>query len=321
MLSFRMFLTEARSGLPHITNLKPHEVLNLASDGYIRAHNITEKTDGQSFTFGHDEHGFFTQHTGTNERMRGPEHYMQHAQQRAEKTGKPLEQYTTSATAFGHIHNILANNQAFQDHLRNQFNKTGKEVVVKGEMFYKPWSKEGDKPGERRFVGTSYDTSHMGNTGKIVIHSQLSENQGHDLEHFKKHLSNNEINFDDDKIQHRKMNIDVRDEINGIRNLNHELLSARTTKANKEAKEAEKTKYDSHLQSISKKVDDAFGKSGISPKWGSGSEGFVIHPPESHPEAPRVKVTSSSFREFKAQQKLDPNYKEKLFTKTNNENV
>ena len=103
--------------------------------------------------------------------------------------------------------------------------------------------------------------------------------------------------------------------------MNHELLSARTTKANKEAKEAEKAKYDSHLQSISKKVDDAFGKSGISPKWGSGSEGFVLHPSESHPEAPRVKVTSGAFREFKAQQKLDPNYKEKLFTRPNNENV
>jgi len=299
-ITFKQFIAEAsiRQGLPHITSMDHHQFGALVHDGKVHLHDMTEKTDGQTHKFGYDEHGFYTQSSGSgSEKMRKPEDYQERARRRAEETGKPLD--LTAASAFGHIHKILHGNQKLQDHLKDKYKKSGKEVSVRGESFYRPWGREGDKPGEVKFVGTSYDTSHMGKVGKYVIHSKLPENQDHDVEHFKKHLSNEDINFDDDKIDHKAGHVDVSKETEGLRHIDNELLSSRTTKTNKERKEEEQRKLQVIKDKVSSKVDEHIKKQGLRPRWGSGSEGIVIHPSKHNPSAPRFKVTSDAFRSYK----------------------
>lgn len=301
MLRFKGFLiTESiRQGLPHITTMTRDQVDNLTKDGKVHINNVTEKTDGQTMVIGHDENGFYTQSSGSgNEKMRSPEDYAVRAKRRAEETGKPFD--PTASTAFGNIHKNLQANSALTKHLKDTYEKNGQEVKVRGESFYKPWGRPSETPGEIKFVGTSYDPSHMAKLGKFVIHSQLPENKEHDLEHFKNNLSDENINFDDDKIEHPKASLDVSDERKEFDGLNHELLKARTSKSNKEAKEAENVKLAAIKQRISDKVDSHMRANNIKPKWGTGTEGAVIHPPEENPDAPRFKVTSDTFRNYKA---------------------
>lgn len=301
MITFKQYLTEAsiRQGLPHITTMDHDQFHRLTKGGKVHVNDVTEKTDGQSFKFGHDEHGFYTQSTGSGvEKMRKPEDYEHRARKRAEATGKPVD--LTAPKAFGHVHRVLAANSKLQEHLKNEHKKSGKEVAVRGESFYRPWGKPSEHKGEVKFVATSYDTSHMGHTGKIVIHSRLPENQHHDLEHFKKHLSDEHINFDDDKIQHPKGHVDVSDERKRFEGLNHELLNSRTTPKNKEAKAAENAKFDEIKKSASDKVDAHVKSLGLRPKWGHGSEGAVVHPSSKNKDAPRFKVTSDAFRAYRA---------------------
>ena len=303
MLTFNeyvKYICEAgiRQGLPHITTMDHDQFQNLIKTDKVHINHVTEKTDGQSFKFGHDDQGFYTQSTGTgDEKMRGPEGYEARARARAEKTGKPLD--LSASNAFGHIHNLLASNKKLQSHLKKEYKAKG-EVTVRGETFYKPWGRVSEVPGEIKFVGTSYDPTHMGKVGKIVIHSQLPENKGHDLELFKNQLSDENINFDDDVVEHTPAHIDVQKEHNEFKKLDHGLLTARTTKTNKEAKLAEVARLDAIKQKVSAKVDKHVKSMGVSPKWGSGTEGLVIHPSEENPDAPRFKVTSDSFRAYRA---------------------
>lgn len=303
MLGFKSFLSlneaSIRQGLPHISTMSHEQFHNLTKGGKIHIDDVTEKTDGQTMKFGHDEHGFYTQSSGSgNEKMRHPEDYANRAKRRSEETGKPFD--PTSSNAFGHIHKTLQQNKPLQNHLKSHYDKTGKEVEVRGESFYKPWGKPSETPGEIKFVGTSYDPSHMAKVGKFVIHSRLPENQNHDLDHFKSNLSDENINFDDDKIEHKPSKIDVSNERKDFDNLNHSLLQSRTTKSNKEAKEAELAKFATIKQRASEKVDAHMKSQNIKPKWGSGTEGAVIHPSTNNPDAPRFKVTSDAFRAYKA---------------------
>lgn len=301
MLTLKGFiLSESiRQGLPHITTMDHEQFHNLTKAGKIHFDDVTEKTDGQTMMMGHDEHGFYTQSSGSgNEKMRTAEDYENRAKRRAQDTGKPLD--LTAPKAFGHIHKILHSNKKLQSYLSSQHKKTGEEVKVRGESFYKPWGRPSDtKKGEVKFVGTSYDPSHMAKVGKFVLHSKLPENAHHDPEQFKK-LSDEHINFDDDIIKHKGGHVDVSSEHKEFSNLNHELIKARTTKTNKEAKEAEIEKFNAIKQKVSAKVDDHVKNLGITPKWGSGTEGAVIHPSKKNPQAPRFKVTSEAFRKYKA---------------------
>lgn len=316
MLRFKTFLNEntslivesIRQGLPHIHSMTHEQFGNLTKGGKVHIHDVTEKTDGMTHQFGHDEHGFYTQSSGSgSEKMRNPEDFHKRAKRRAEETGKPYD--PTAANAFAHIHKTLQDNKPLQHHLKAEYHRTGQEVKVKGEAFYKPLSRPSEEhPGEIKFVGTSYHPAHMGTVGKYVIHSKLPENQGHDIEHFKKHLSNSAMNFDDDKIENKPSHLDVKDEHEKFKKLDHELIKSRTTKANKEAKEKEVAKFEKIKNSVSKKVDDHIATKNIENKWGSQSEGLVVHPSEKNPEAPRFKVTSKSFRSYKA----DPSNKEKF---------
>jgi len=312
MKSFITFIVESiRQGLPHITKMTRDQFAGLTQDGKVHVNKITEKTDGMTHMMGHDEHGFYTQSSGSgNEKMRSAQDFVDRATRRSQETGKPLD--LTAAHAFGHIHSILQANKGLQDHLRSQYEKSGEEVKIRGEAFYKPLSTPSETtPGEIKFVGTSYDPSHMGSVGSYIIHSQLPENHHVNLEHFKSHLSTPEMNFDDDVIKHTPAHIDVSNEVKEYHGLNHELLAARTSPKNKEAKEAENAKFDAIKQKVSDKVDAHVKSAGLTPKWGSGSEGIVVHPSSENSQAPRFKVTSDTFRAYKANPENAANFKKR----------
>jgi hypothetical protein len=309
MMTLKQFflLESIRQGLSHIHTMTHEQFGNLIADKKIHIHHVTEKTDGATHKFGYDEHGFYSQSSGSGaEKMRSKQDYETRAKRRAAETGKPLD--FTASTAFGHVHEILQKNSHLQSYLKRKAIKSGGETSVKGELFHKGLSRPSeDKRGEIKFVGTSYDPSHMGHTGKIVIHSKLPENQGHDTEHFKRELSNEHINFDDDIVKHKPSHVDVGDEHKEFHHLNHELLNSRTTPKNKADKEAETKKFEAIKKKVSEKVDHHISKMGLKPKWGSGTEGVVVHP-RAGSRAPRFKVTSASFREYKS----DPSNSEKF---------
>ena len=306
MISFSEFsqelvLESIRAGLPHVTTMSHEQTGNLLKGGKVYLTNMTEKTDGMNMKFGHDENGFYTQSTGSgNEKMRSPEDYENRARARSEATGKPLD--LTASNAFRDIHSNLASNKALRRHLEREFKRTGKEVAVHGEIFYKKFGRPSGNGNEVKFVGTSYDPSHMGKVGKFVIHSKLPVNSEHDTEHFKNNLSDENINFDDDKILHPKKVIDVSDEERDYNGLNHDLIRSRTTKSNKEAKTLELAKMAAIQKRANDKISSSVNEMKLKPKWGSGTEGAVVHPSERNPDAPRYKITSAEFQKFKAEQ-------------------
>ena len=312
MKRFKSFLNEAsiRQGLPHLystptpaggqtPSLSTDQFRNLVKNGKIHINHITEKTDGQTFKFGHDEHGFYTQHSGSgDERIRTPEGHIERAQRRAKETGK--EYNPVGPEAMAQFHAALQNNHKLQQHLKNEYERTGKEVVIRGEAFNKALAQPGDKDDEVKFVHTSYSTKGMGKQGSFIIHSKLPENLGHDTEHFKKNLSDSNIKFDDDKIEHRPGHVDVSDEEHEFNNLNHELINSRTTPKNKAAKMAELEKFNQIKTKVHNKVSNHLKNLGIKNKWGSGTEGLVVHPSAENPDAPRFKAINPAFKEAKA---------------------
>lgn len=309
-LQHKQLISEGvRQGLPHITTMNHDQFSNLVGGGKVHINKVTEKTDGIPHEFGYDEKGFYTRSKGTGEeKVRSPEQYHDLAKKKAE--GGRSVYNPDKANTFGHIHSTLANNSALQKHLRTHQEKKGGDVRIKGEMFYKPLSQPSDtQKGERKFVATSYRTDHMGSIGKFVIHSELPENKDHDVEHFKNNLSSKELNFDHDKVDHRKGSVDVSREAGKLKSVNRDLLSARTTKSNKAAKTAEIAKFDKIKNAVSNKIDKHVSGSNIKPKWGSETEGFVVHPTKENPNAPRFKVTSESQRQKMLAQKQDPTKK------------
>lgn len=304
MIKFSQFIVEKsiRQGLPHVKDMDVHQFKALTKTKKVHIADTTEKTDGMTHMMGHDEHGFYTQGSGSgSEKMRQPADYHERAMRRAKETGKPYD--PTAANAFAHVHHLLQTNKGLQQHLADTHKKTGQEVKVRGEVFYKPLARPSEEhKGEVKFVGTSYSPHHMGKVGKYVLHTKLPENQGHDPEVFKKH-STPDLNFDDDKVEHKPVHIPVEKEHEQFHSLNHELLTSRTTPKNKAAKMGELAKFQKIKNSVSKKIDKHVSSVGVSPKWGSGSEGLVVHPSSHNPEAPRFKVTSDTFRKFKADTK------------------
>jgi hypothetical protein len=303
MLTFLDYLVEKsiRQGLPHVKDMDHSQFASLIKTKKVHVADVTEKTDGMTHQMGHDEHGFYTQSSGSgSEKMRKPEDYHERAQRRAKETGKPYD--PTAANAFAHVHQILQNNKGLQAHLAAKFKASGKETKIKGEVFYKPMARPSEKPGEVKFVGTSYDPSHMGSVGKYVVHTKLPDNKEHKVADIVKH-STPELNFDHDQVKAKPVHVDVSKEHEAFHSLNHSLLSARTTKTNKEAKLAEVGKFEGIKRKVAAKVDKGVAKTGVSPKWGSGSEGLVVHPSEHNLDAPRFKVTTPEFRKFKADTK------------------
>lgn len=313
MLSFKKYLISEsiRQGLPHITTMTHGQTSNLLKGGKIHLSDVTEKTDGMTHVMGHDEHGFYTQSSGSgSEKMRKSDDFIDRAKRRAKETGKEYD--PTGPNAFAHVHKILQNNKPLQKHLENQHKTSKSDVKIRGEVFYKPLSRPSEeKKGEVKFVGTSYDPSHMGSVGKYVIHSKLPDNHHVNAAYFAKHMSTSELNFDDDKVEHKGGHVDVSKETENFGKLNHSLINSRTTKTNKQEKMAEVGKMNAIQKRVSKKVDTFVKNSGVKPKWGSGSEGLVVHPSKSNADAPRFKVTSDAFRAFKADPKNKEGFKKR----------
>lgn len=312
MKSFAKFVTEAsiRQGLPHLystTTAAGNPTPSLSTDqfekttkgGKVHIHDVTEKTDGQTFKMGYDKDGFYTQHSGSgDERIRSGMGHIERAKRRSRETGRPYE--GTGPEAMASFHNALHKNKALQAHLKDLHKKTGKDVEVRGEAFNKHLAQKGDNEDEVKFVHTSYSTKGMGKHGKFVIHSKLPENQGLDTNHFKKHLSDHNITFDDDKVEHKKGHVDVADEVRDYHNLDSGLINYRTTPSNKQAKMAEIQKFNSIKKRVHDKVAAHIQKLGIQNKWGSGTEGLIVHPSPANKEAARFKIVSNKFKEAKA---------------------
>lgn len=314
MLSFTQFLKEStlitegiRQGLPHILTMHHDDFHNLLKSGRINMSRKTEKTDGSTHIMGWDKDGFYTQSSGSgNDKMRAAGDYAARATRRSQETGKPLD--LTGSNMFDHVHDTLSKNKKLMTYLKNQAAKEGGETKLRSELFYTPYGRPSeDKAGEVKFVGTSYDPSHIGQVGKMVVHTQLPDNRFHDVEAIKM-AGNKDINFDDDKIDTPPTAVDVSDEREMMKGINRDLLNSRTVPKNKEAKMAEQAKLDEIKKRVSDKVDAHVRSLNISPKWGSGSEGVVIHPPEGS-DQPRFKVTSEGFRKYKADQKVNPTFK------------
>lgn len=317
MLSFNQFLKEStlitegiRQGLPHIMTMDHDQFHELTKPGRVEIRNPTEKTDGSTIMFGHDKEGFYTQSSGSgNQKMRNAGDYLARAQARSAETGKPLE--PAGSNMFDHAHQVLHGNKKLQSYLKGMAQREGGETKVRGELFYMPYARPSEeKKGEVKFVGTSYDPSHIGQVGKIIVHSRLPENKNHDLDQLVS-AGDKHINFDHDKIDVPPTAVDVSHEREAMKGINRNLLSMRTTPKNKADKMAEQEKLDAIKKSVSDKVDNHVKSLNISPRWGSGSEGLVVHPPEGKPEIPRFKVTSDNFRKFKADKDAQANFKKR----------
>lgn len=311
MKTFAEYLVESvRVGLPHITTMNHTQFKGLIHDKKVHIHDVTEKTDGMTHVMGHDEHGFYTQSSGSGkEKMRKPEDFHERAQRRAKETGK--EYNPTSANAFAHVHKIMQANKAVTSHLAAHYKKSGQEAKIRGEVFYKPMGTPSEHhKHEIKFVGTSYDPSHMGRVGKYVVHTKLPDNHHVDVDHLKKHQCK-DMHFDDDKIEAKKGHVDVSKEHEDFHKLNHELINSRTTPKNKAAKLAELEKMGHVQKRVADKVDAHVKKMGVRPKWGSGTEGLVVHPHGVHEHAPRFKVTSDAFRAYRADPKTQEKWKKK----------
>lgn len=300
MISFREYITEAvRTGLPTIHSsesgspMDHRQLHDLIHKGTVKLHDVTEKTDGSVFHLHYDHKGFGSQYSGSgDEIMRSKADYHARAKRRSQETGKDYN--PTVPEGFGKFHEALAKNKGLQAHMKSEYERTGKPVHIKGEAFNRNLG-EHHEDGTHSTAVTKYDTSHMGKHGKFVVHSKLPGNEHH--QDLAKH-SDSDVALDDDKIPFKHTSVDVKDEAEKLKGLNHELLSSRTSPKNKEAKEAEKSKVSEIAKTVSKKVNDAVTAQKIKPKWSKAghSEGFVIHPVG---DQPRLKVLAPGFKETK----------------------
>lgn len=294
MFSFKQFLVEGlRQGLPHLRDLKAGDFHRLVSSGKLPV-DFTEKTDGLAFGVGYDKGGFYTR-SARSDKVRNTGDYTAYTKRKhGEDHESPFSHHYDS------IHEKMQSNPELVNYLKHLHHKSGGEdVSLKGEMFWKPLGETSEKGV--KFVGTHYDPSKMGTHGKFVLHTKLPENSVHDPKKMSS-LSTPEINFDHDAVPHGSKTFDVSEELSNFNNLNHEAMQSRK-KADKEAKEHEHKKFESIKSSLESKLRDHVNNN-INPKFGSESEGVVIHPKNN---APKFKLVSDSFSKFKQEQKRNSN--------------
>lgn len=302
MLSLKQFLAESiRQGLPHISKMDHKQLGGLLKGGKIHFDKTTEKTDGTSFLAGHDEHGFYTQSTGSgNEKMRNAQDHVARGARRAIEMGKPHDPFMHNN--FADTHRALENNKGIRQGLERAAKRHGGEAKLRGELFHHAVSRESDTvPGQHKYVGTSYDKAKLGAHGKklgsLVVHTELPDNHWVNHDEIRTH-SDDHLGFEHDKIHHEIPHLDVSDLAKKHAKLNHNLLGSRTIPSNKEAKTAEVSKHEAIATEVSNRVDAHMQKHGVQPKFGGETEGLVVHPSK-NADAPRFKVTSSGFRDFK----------------------
>lgn len=310
MLSFSQFiieveLTKARQGLPHIFNQMAdgrdnsmphshfHELLH-QHNGHIPLH-MTGKTDGATFQVGHDSDGFWSRSSSSgSQKMRSKQDYHDRVSNRERETGKPGNR--DAAEAFGDFHEKLASNKGLRKHLE-QVHKRDGFAQVRGEMFHRPSAKKVGG-GKEQFVNTPYPTKKMGKTGMLVVHSQLPGNEPHG--NLERH-NDDHITFGSDRIEHPPTSVDVTDVATKHKELDHDLINSRTTKTNKEAKQAEVDKLTKLKKEVHRRVKKAVVT--LKPKDPLGAkthpdgipgEGLVLHPPRGAEGSP-VKLVSGNF--------------------------
>lgn len=265
-----------RQGLSHIRDLKHEQVGHLLGDGTIRGH-VTEKSDGMAFEVGHDESGFYSR-TSHSEKMRNKGDYHAAAHK---KFGSSMNPQISGW--HDDIHHSLHQNQALQKHL------AAGHKSIRGEIYDRAQGTHADKH-HVRFVGTAYDTRKMGKHGSFIVHTRLPENAA--LKHTDVHkLGDHNFKFDHDHVDH-PLNIPAHDLKERHASLNSEVLHSRK-KADSEAKETERGKFDAIKTEIHRRVANHTGH--LTPKWGPETEGHVIHPHDKNLLAPRVKVVDGNF--------------------------
>jgi len=288
MKRFKTFLIEeVRRGLPHIVHDNPnapslisrvstaHRNLNsLIGSGRIRGH-ITEKSDGSAFEVGHDDNGFYSR-SSHSEKMRNKGDYLKAAKKKFKDAVDP-----TISGHFDKLHHILHSNEKLQQLLQNQKEKHGKGQL-KGEIFYRPMGVHSKDGKQVTFIGTKYNTNHMGEVGSFIVHSHLPENQHHSMNSLQ-NLNDKNITFQHDMVEVPKIDIDVSDEKQRLDKLSPNIIRKKHTHYNEMVKIA---------KDVQAKVINAVQKN--KPKWGTETEGYVIHP-EIGSNAPRIKVIDTNF--------------------------
>lgn len=280
-----------RQGLPHLystrtekgnwtPSLSIEQFSALVRGGQVFLDTITEKTDGATFLIGYDKEGFFTQHSGSGVmRARvGSDHIMR-AIQRAQE--RRIEYNETMPMAMDSFHRCLHNNDEFLDYLRHQYKNRG-EVQLRGEAFIRSLGQYNITRNEIKFVHTYYSAKNIGSIGSFILHSQLDVNK---IIKSLNHFSNEDIVFDSDHIPLPPTTVNVEEEISGLEQIDR--VAHHEENFNKIKK------------MVCKKVTRTLSEIGIKNKWGTGTEGLVVHPSDRNPEAPRFKITSRKFQKAK----------------------
>lgn len=291
-----------RKSIPHVKDLKIDEFLEFTRDGYIDLSNITEKTDGFVFQIGYDQMGFYTQSSSSSYfKMRTPmDYFNRHIERNGHGNFKV-------AAAFAQIHAILEENLPLLALLKGEVEKSNQEVMLKGEMFYKPLGSQHYQSAYLNFNAIPYNTDLMGSAGLFVLHENLYENQWMSAYFLKHAASDPHISFDGDRILFNAKRHVTPAVLELVPGLDLDLLRSRKKPSNKAAKEEEIAKFDKIKSMVSDDLDIIFHSRMIRPKWGQYTEGHVIHPSSVRPDAPRVKVTSLEFRDYRERLKTNGN--------------
>lgn len=294
-----------RVGLPHLystptekgqtPSLSLEQFKNLITPA-IHIEYVTEKTDGATFKIGFDFGGFWSQNSGcANQKMRLSQDYVD----RYEVRGGDI----SIARAFGEFHKVLSYNDYLIKYLSDQYINCG-DISISGEAFIKELSRPCDNHFDHiKFVHTSYDSRRIGSYGSFVVHSRMENSKLHDL-HRLSSLSLSSIIIDNDHIHKYDEFISVEDEIYDFNQLNHNLISSRTTPTNKLTKLEECDKFNFIKKRVHSKVENFLKQQNITNKWGNETEGFVIHPSTYNPQSPRFKMVSEGFKQSKMENKL-----------------
>lgn len=272
-----------RTRIPHIKDLDHQSLLDLTTSGVIKG-AATEKTDGMAFEVGHDQDGFYSR-TANSQKMRKAGQYEAQAKTKFGKFFNPA-----ISKSFDDVHRHLHNNNRLVDHLKKVATDTEKDTSMKGEVFYKPNGIAAEKEGEVRFVGTAYDTKKMGSKGTFVVHSRVPTNKHHDVANISR-LGDDNFKLDHDGVG-RGVNVPVHDIHAQARNIDPMLMKSRR-KADQPAKEKEKAKYDFLKKTLHDRIKGHLTP--YTPKWGSETEGHVIHPSSGKP----FKMVDDRFAERK----------------------
>jgi hypothetical protein len=278
-----------RKGIIHPKDLRYEHVKNLLGSGTISGH-ATEKTDGAAFEVGHDENGPYTRSA------RSPKIYAGQSYEAAARARFGDDLDPTMSRHYDNIHNTMMNNKNLQAYLKQKRDETGSPTSMSGEIFYKPFGQPAEDGGIR-FVGTSYDRNKMGKLGSFIMHSQADGNGAHDPEQVKA-LGDQHLNFDHDVVENGQFNIDARDLKKKFDEINPEMLTSRK-REHATAKAMEQQKLIDLNDMIDKRIRTHTDN--LEPKWGKETEGYVVKPKA--PNTTKMKLTSATFKAFKAAQK------------------